>query len=87
MKIMGIQGFEMARNTSISLGEHFDQFISQQLAEGRYGSASEVVRAGLRLLEDREAKVSALRAALREGEASGFADYSLDSLISELDEP
>ena len=75
----------MARNTSISLGGHFDEFIAQQLAEGRYGSASEVVRAGLRLLEDQEAKVRALRAALREGETGGFSEYSLDSLVAELD--
>ena len=75
----------MARNTSISLGVHFDEFISQQLAEGRYGSASEIVRAGLRLLEERESKVRALRVALREGEASGFDEYSLESVIAELD--
>ncbi|MGY6554179.1 MAG: type II toxin-antitoxin system ParD family antitoxin [Wenzhouxiangella sp.] len=75
----------MARNTSITLGGHFDEFISQQLAEGRYGSASEVVRAALRLLEEREDKVRALRQALREGEESGFESYSLDSVISELD--
>ena len=76
----------MARNTSITLGRHFDEFISQQLAEGRYGSASEVIRAALRLLEEREEKVRALRQALREGEESGFGDYSLESVISELDE-
>jgi len=79
-------GFEMARNTSITLGGHFDEFISQQLAEGRYGSASEVVRAALRLLEEREEKVRALRQALQVGEESGFANYSLESVISELDE-
>jgi len=76
----------MARNTSISLGGHFDEFIAQQLAGGRYGSASEVVRAALRLLEEREDKVHAVRKALREGEASGFDSYSLASVISELDE-
>ena len=76
----------MARNTSISLGEHFDQFIAQQLADGRYGSASEVVRAALRLLEEREDKILAVRKALREGEESGFDNYSLESVISELDE-
>lgn len=76
----------MARNTSISLGSHFDEFISQQLAEGRYGSASEVIRTGLRLLEEREEKVRALRKALQEGEASGFENYALDSVIAELDE-
>jgi antitoxin ParD1/3/4 len=75
----------MARNTSISLGSHFDEFISQQLAEGRYGSASEVIRTGLRLLEEREEKVRAVRKALQEGEASGFENYALDSVIAELD--
>lgn len=74
----------MARNTSITLGNHFDSFISQQVGEGRYGSASEVVRAGLRLLEDREAKLKALRDALREGEQSGYEPYSLDSIVDEL---
>jgi len=76
----------MARNTSITVGEHFDEFISRQLAEGRYGSASEVIRAALRLLEEREGKTRALRMALREGEESGFDNYSLESVISELDE-
>jgi antitoxin ParD1/3/4 len=76
----------MAKNTSFTLGGHFDKFISQQLSEGRYGSSSEVVRAALRLLEEREEKVRALRQALREGEESGFDHYSLESVISELDE-
>lgn len=61
----------MTRNTSISLGEHFDAFIAQQISRGRYGSASEVVRAGLRQLEEHEARLSALRAALADGESSG----------------
>lgn len=76
----------MARNTSITLGGHFDEFISQQLSEGRYGSASEVVRAALRLLEEREEKIRALRQALRKGEESGFDSYSLESVIAELDQ-
>ena len=75
----------MARNTTVILGGLFEEFISQQLAEGRYGSASEVIRAALRLLEEREEKVRALRQALREGEESGFESYSLESVISELD--
>lgn len=61
----------MARNTSISLGDHFAGFIDEQVQGGRYGSASDVVRAGLRLLEEHEAKLRALRAALVEGEESG----------------
>ncbi|MDD8058082.1 MULTISPECIES: type II toxin-antitoxin system ParD family antitoxin [Shewanella] len=75
----------MAKNTSVTLGEHFDQFINKQLKSGRYGSASEVVRAGLRVLEDQETKIMNLRNMLAEGENSGVADYSYDSLISELD--
>ena len=61
----------MSKNTSISLGDHFAKFIEAQLAQGRYGSTSDVVRAGLRLLEDQETKLTALRAALIEGENSG----------------
>ena len=61
----------MTKNTSISLGEHFTHFVDTQLTGGRYGSASEVVRAGLRLLEEHESKVQALRAALVAGEESG----------------
>ncbi|MCC8393160.1 type II toxin-antitoxin system ParD family antitoxin [Paraburkholderia sp. MMS20-SJTR3] len=63
----------MARNTSISLGEHFAAFVDTQVASGRYGSASEVVRAGLRMLEDHESQVRALHDALKAGEESGAA--------------
>jgi len=75
----------MAKNTSMTLGTHFDGFIANQLDSGRYGSASEVVRAGLRLLEDSEGKLEALRQMLVDGENSGESDYSLESFISELD--
>ena len=63
----------MARNTSVSLGEHFNGFIDGQVKSGRYRSASDVVRAGLRLLEEHEAKVKALQEALIDGEQSGPA--------------
>ncbi|MFZ5531599.1 MAG: type II toxin-antitoxin system ParD family antitoxin [Pseudomonadota bacterium] len=75
----------MAKNTSVSLGEHFEGFIAHQIDSGRFGSASEVIRAGLRLLEDTETKTAALRQALVEGEQSGIASYSYDSFIAELD--
>ena len=61
----------MPRNTSISLGDHFASFIDTQVQGGRYGSASDVVRAGLRLLEEHETKVKALQEALIAGEDSG----------------
>ena len=61
----------MPKNTSMSLGDHFATFIDDQVQTGRYGSASDVVRAGLRLLEEHEAKVKALQDALIEGEQSG----------------
>ena len=61
----------MARVTSFSLGEHFTSFVEAQVKEGRYNNASDVMRAALRLLEEREARIGALRAALVEGEDSG----------------
>ena len=76
----------MAKNTSISLGKHFDEFISRQISDGRYGSASEVIRAGLRKLEDEDRKLETLQALIQEGIASGTAKYSYDSLMEELDE-
>ena len=72
-------------NTSITLGKHFEDFANEQVKSGRYGSVSEVIRAGLRILEEHEAKIEALRAALIEGENSGKADYSLKKLSTELD--
>jgi antitoxin ParD1/3/4 len=61
----------MSKNTSFSIGEHFSEFVEEQVREGRYSSASDVVRAALRLLEKQETKLAALRAALIEGEQSG----------------
>ncbi|MER0203430.1 MULTISPECIES: type II toxin-antitoxin system ParD family antitoxin [Nitrosomonas] len=73
------------KNTSVTLGEHFEKFLAHQIESGRYGSASEAIRAGLRLLEEREAKLEALRRALIEGEKSGTSDYSLQGILDELE--
>jgi antitoxin ParD1/3/4 len=64
----------MGKNTSISLGDHFESFIQAEISTGRYGSASEVVRTALRLLEVEKEKIQALRAALEEGERSGLVE-------------
>ena len=76
----------MSKNTSITLGNHFDSFISQQIKSGRYSSVSEVVRAGLRVLENSETKLETLRNLLNKGEQSGIADYSYNKLIQKLDD-
>lgn len=61
----------MAKTTFIALDDHFESFVSTLVKEGRYSSASEVVRTGLRLLEERENRLDALRQALSDGEKSG----------------
>ena len=72
-----------ARNTSISLGDRFQDFIDGQVNNGRYASASEVVRAGLRLLETEETKLETLRQALIDGEASGAPEaFDFDNFIA-----
>jgi antitoxin ParD1/3/4 len=63
----------MSRNTSISIGDYFDSFIKSRISEGRFKNASEVVRAGLRLLEEEENRIIALREAIQEGIKSGIA--------------
>ena len=74
----------VVKNTPISLGDHLTDFVERQLAAGRYGSASEVVRAGLRLLEEHEARVELLRAALIEGEQSGpSTPFDFDRFLAE----
>ncbi|MCX7546990.1 type II toxin-antitoxin system ParD family antitoxin [Xanthomarina sp. F1114] len=62
----------MSKNTSISLGVYFDQFIHSRISEGRYKNVSEVIRAGLRLLEKEETKVTVLKNAIQEGIDSGI---------------
>lgn len=63
----------MGKNTSVSLGDYFEDFVESQIAEGRYKNASEVIRAGLRLLEEEENKMAALKNAIEEGKNSGVA--------------
>jgi antitoxin ParD1/3/4 len=63
----------MGRNTSISLGNHFESFVESTVSNGRFNNASEVVRAGLRLLEEEENRILVLRNAIREGIESGRA--------------
>ena len=64
----------MPRNTSVTLGEHFDKFVVEKINEGRFQSVSEVVRAGLRKLEEDEAKLNALRRKLQAGENSPLVE-------------
>ena len=75
----------MNRNTSISLGSHFDEFVQGRITTGRYNNASEVIRAGLRLLEEEENKVIALKEAIREGIESGVVyDFNPDKFLEQL---
>ncbi len=74
-----------SKTTSIALGDHFREFAERKVSEGRYGSTSEVIRAGLRLLESEEQKLEALRAALIEGEQSGPAErFDFDAFLAEM---
>jgi len=63
----------MGRNTSISLGDHFESFVDSKVSTGRFKNASEVIRAGLRLLEEEESKILALKKAIEDGVESGLA--------------
>lgn len=73
----------MGKNTSVVLGKDHERFIKAQIRKGRFGSASEAVRAGLALLEEQELMIERLRAALAEGEASGPATpFDIDEYIA-----
>ena len=79
----------MGRNTSVSLGNYFENFVDSRVSEGRFKNASEVIRAGLRLLEEEESKIVALKKAINEGIESGIAkDFSpkthLESLKAQM---
>lgn len=75
----------MARNTSVTLGEHFDEFVTSKIDEGRFQSVSEVVRAGLRKLEEDETQLNVLRAKLQAGEDSAVIEnFDGKEFISQL---
>lgn len=73
------------KTTTVALGPHFEEFIQTSILSGRYNNASEVVRSGLRLLEDQEQKMAALRHAIKEGMDSGIAeDFDPDAYLEEM---
>ena len=75
----------MAKNTSILLGDYFNEFIREQVTSGRFSSASEVVRTALRMFEQEENKKKALISALKKGENSGFIEkFSKDEFLSSM---
>lgn len=77
----------MAKNTSILLGDYFDNFINSQVKTGRFSSASEVVRAALRMFEQEETKKEEIIKELKKGEKSGFIkDFNRDSFMTSLHE-
>jgi antitoxin ParD1/3/4 len=75
----------MAKNTSILLGDYFDEFINRQVKAGRFSSASEVIRAALRMFEQEESKKTALINELKKGEKSGFVEnFDSETFLKEL---
>ena len=75
----------MARTVTVSLGPHYEEFIQASIAAGRYNNVSEVVRAALRRLEEDEARLAAIRAALIEGEESGIVeDFEPQAFMNRL---
>ena len=75
----------MSRTTTVSLGPHYEDFIRNIILQGRYNNVSEVIREGLRRLEEDEARLAALRAALEEGEASpDVTDFDPEAFLQEM---
>jgi len=73
------------KTTSVALGPHFEDFIQASILSGRYNNASEVVRSGLRLLEDQEQKMAALRSAIDEGMNSGIVeDFDSQEFLQQM---
>ncbi len=77
----------MSKNTSVTLGEHFEQIIENSIKSGRYSSASEVIREGLRLVDEREQKIKVFRQAIEAGERSGYVkDFDPIKHLEELNQ-
>lgn len=75
----------MAKNTSVTLGPHYEEFIAQMVASGRYATSSEVIRAGLRMIEDYERRLEVLRSEIQKGEESGLVeDFDFDEFIETM---
>ena len=74
----------MARTTSVTIGSQLDEFVTELIESGRYGSTSEVVRSALRLLEAQERQIAMLRLAVAEGESSGVSELSLRDIASQV---
>lgn len=75
------------KTTSVALGTHFEDFIQASILSGRYNNASEVIRSGLRLLEDREQKILSLRTAVEDGLSSGILeDFDADAYLQTMKE-
>jgi antitoxin ParD1/3/4 len=77
----------MSKNTSVTLGDHFEQIIEKSIQSGRYSSASEVIREGLRLVDEREQKIRILQEAIEAGERSGYVkDFDPIKHLEELNQ-
>lgn len=75
----------MTKNTSVSLGSYFDTFVQQSVSEGRFKNASEVIRAGLRLLEEEEKKMIALKSAINDGlDSPRVESFEFDEHLAKL---
>lgn len=75
----------MARTVTVTLGPHYEEFIRANIEGGRFNNVSEVIRAGLRRLEEDETRLAAIRSALVEGEESGIVeDFNPEEFLRKL---